>query len=214
MAGEKELLQEKIALLPEGVLKSVLTRFVDPSSELSAAARSRLEDKRRNSIDALHVASASGRGADGVDSVLDLGNCEIGCDGAKQLAELLYSTATRSLTALDLSSNKLTNLGTDFSGIGAICQALMKNTVLVSLSLARNQIQHQGAASIARMLKSNRCIQYLDLSRNMLRSEGCASECPTAALPLSPRPNVCVFQLLHDQLLRIRISTRSSSRST
>uniref|UniRef100_A0A7S1CP72 Uncharacterized protein n=1 Tax=Bicosoecida sp. CB-2014 TaxID=1486930 RepID=A0A7S1CP72_9STRA len=174
---EAEMLRDKVAALPDGVLKAILTRYADPKAreeEMPASAKRKLEDKRRDSIDRLAVVPHASHvvSADGVDSVLDLGNCEIGSKGAAQLAELLYSPATQSLTALDLSSNKLTDLGCEFGGVGAICSALSKNTVLTALNLARNQIQHQGSAGIARMLKSNRCIKYLDLSRNMLRSEG------------------------------------------
>ena len=70
------------------------------------------------------------------------------CTGALQLAELLQSPALRRLRHLDLSCNKLTDLGSTFTGVGALATALKKNRVLTSLNLARNSLFKNGACGM------------------------------------------------------------------
>lgn len=65
--------------------------------------------------------------------------------GGRALAKLLQSPALSRLRHLDLSSNKLTDLGTNFTAISAIATALEQNTVLTSLSLAKNTLFKNGA---------------------------------------------------------------------
>ena len=224
-ASETEFLLKKVRGLPEGRLKTALMGAIHPDG---AAAAAKIARRRGSVLDihALNSAMLSPmKGGFDITKGLDLGGLEIGKDGASrsvhallpphaytrppfltcpadagalQLAELLGSPALRQLQHLDLSCNKLTDLGSDFTGVTALASALRKNRVMTSLNLARNSLfkngRHRrtrharcflasppervmrhggaGAVALARALRENSSLQFLDLSRNNLRAEG------------------------------------------
>lgn len=170
-ASETEFLLKKVRGLPEGRLKTALMGAIHPDG---AAAAAKIARRRGSVLDihALNSAMLSPmKGGFDITKGLDLGGLEIGKDGASrcvhallpphactrppfltspadagalQLAELLGSPALRQLQHLDLSCNKLTDLGSDFTGVTALASALRKNRVMTSLNLARNSLFKNG----------------------------------------------------------------------
>ena len=126
---------------------------------------------------------------------LDLGNNDVGFDGAAALAKLLACGSGRlahlrldgnnlkaravkelaralggnaTLKSLDLGANHMSA-----SGAGAIAEALRCNSALEGLVLSSCYVGSDGAAAIADALRTeNRTLKSIDLSGNMLGRDG------------------------------------------
>ena len=93
--------------------------------------------------------------------VLTLAETNIQDDGCLELANVLAENRV-SLTRLNLSDNKVTNVG-----CLALAEALRNNTKLKSLSLFNNRIGNVGVAGLANVLQAtNRTLEQLNLAGN------------------------------------------------
>lgn len=123
--------------------------------------------------------------------------------GVSLLALGLMNNST--LTSLDLSFNRLSNLG-----VWALTQVLLPThlTAVRSLFLSKNGIANQGAIHLAEMLKTNQTLTELWLSNNEIGNQGVqqlaqvlATENKTLKfLSLSMNPfitDACVDALVH-----------------
>lgn len=108
---------------------------------------------------------------------LILGNCLIGDDGAKSLAEALGREGN-SLLELDLRGNKITEVGA-----AALAQAItIKKQGLLTLDLRENQIGDEGAQSIANALSNQCSLTELNISDNKIGNQGAKSIADSLAL--------------------------------
>ena len=112
-------------------------------------------------------------------------------------SDLLQASVTGALTSLNLSSNQLCGIWTDWNGehgtfttegITAIADALRVNGVLTSLNLGDNQLcgldgygrgtyTADGITAIADALRVNGALTALYLSSNYLKDEGVSAVC-------------------------------------
>ena len=102
---------------------------------------------------------------------LDLRSNALGPSDARAMAPALI--AGSSLTTLDLSSNNLTNLGTDMSGVSQLASAIAACGSLTECSLRGNRLGDEGWALLFRALcshPSNRIAAW-DLSGENLGAE-------------------------------------------
>lgn len=90
---------------------------------------------------------------------------KFGDEAIVELADQLHGNSA--LTALSLSSNKMTD-----EGAIAIAEALRNNEVLSDLNFAGNQIGDQGAFALAEVLEQNAHCTVLNLEYNQLTDEG------------------------------------------
>ena len=92
-------------------------------------------------------------------TVLDLGHCQLGSEGAGAMLEFLRRNTT--LTALDISRN---NMGDE--GSPALAEALRLNTTLTSLNLGTNDMGDDAALLLAQALRINTTLTWLNLGGN------------------------------------------------
>ncbi|CAF1091081.1 unnamed protein product [Adineta ricciae] len=96
---------------------------------------------------------------------LDLSSNRIGAEGTRHIGDALPTNMT--LTKLDLSSNQIGAEGTRHIG-----DALPTNMTLTKLDLSSNQIGAEGARHIGDALPTNMTLTKLDLSSNQIGAEG------------------------------------------
>ena len=103
---------------------------------------------------------------------LNFGDNGIGPVGANAVAAMV--AVTGSLTALDLSYNKLKD-----ESVSAVCQAIQSNkeTKLASLNFHYNHIGPDGANAVAAIVAVTGGLTALDLSSNNLKDEGVSAVC-------------------------------------
>jgi len=94
--------------------------------------------------------------------ILTLSSLQMGPEEEQWLAKVLRGNQT--LAYLDLSENS-------FHGI-ALGKALLQNTGIIELNLAKCKITSEGAHFMATALMYNKTLQVLNLSNNMLGAEG------------------------------------------
>jgi hypothetical protein len=100
---------------------------------------------------------------------LNLSRNEIGSQGAKLLANALYSN--RTLVYLDVNRQKLKGkIGAH--GTKHLAQGLRMNNSLRVLRLARNRIGFEGSRHLSGMLLVNRGLRILDLAHSKIGVEG------------------------------------------
>lgn len=103
--------------------------------------------------DAGATALADALGVKAVLNHLYLGLNFIGPAGATALGEALKVNAA--LTTLNLNTNRLTNYGTDMSGVLTIAEALRANASLTEVDVRGNQISGKGALQLAAAVHAN-----------------------------------------------------------
>jgi Ran GTPase-activating protein (RanGAP) involved in mRNA processing and transport len=98
-------------------------------------------------------------------TVLDFSYCDLKCDGAHAIADVLSVNTT--LTELDLSDNKLGE-----GGGCKIAESLYVNTTLTNLDLSYNGLGEGGAHAIGKALRVNTTLTNLNISVNNLGPGG------------------------------------------
>lgn len=96
---------------------------------------------------------------------LDLGDCKMKDDGAKDVARLLHINTT--ITDLTISGNHI-----GLSGWRIISSALEQNKTLKSLSLDFSNLGDDEAAILAEGIRENKGLRSLDLEGNRIGDEG------------------------------------------
>lgn len=91
--------------------------------------------------------------------LLNLDNCELDCQQAALLAEIV---PTSGLTSLVLSGNQI-----GFQGQQCLARMLAQNPTLASLSLTANQLNFQAIMQLLTSLKANSNLRLLDLHAQM-----------------------------------------------
>ena len=101
------------------------------------------------------------------DSTPDSLNLSGNCDGDGVLFIAFGLCNNRTLCTLDISNNKICDLGTQ-----EMAKALHENMTLQTLNISYNNIQVDGARAIAGALRANKALQNLDISNNNMRVVG------------------------------------------
>ncbi|XP_031564340.1 glutamate-rich protein 3-like isoform X2 [Actinia tenebrosa] len=96
---------------------------------------------------------------------LDLGDCKMKDDGAKDVARLLIHNKT--ITDLTISGNSI-----GLSGWRIISSALEQNSTLKSLSLDFSSLGDDESVILAEGIKENKGLRFLDLEGNRIGDEG------------------------------------------
>ncbi|XP_058857131.1 protein NLRC3-like [Acipenser ruthenus] len=97
---------------------------------------------------------------------LRFGQNPLGAEGAALLAEVLKSP--------DCKIERLWVVGTGLGseGVAKLCEGLLKNSSVVDLRMAINNIGDEGAASLAEVLKRNKTLKDIRLRDNMITDRG------------------------------------------
>ncbi|KAK6473317.1 protein NLRC3-like [Huso huso] len=97
---------------------------------------------------------------------LRFGQNPLGAEGAALLAEVLKSP--------DCKIERLWVVGTGLGseGVAMLCEGLLKNSSVVDLRMAINNIGDEGAGSLAEVLKRNKTLKDIRLRDNMITDRG------------------------------------------
>ena len=98
---------------------------------------------------------------------LDLANNELGPQSTNLIVNTLYTTQ---LLELNLSNNKLTDVGID--KLAAMFRISTKNTLLEKIDLSNNLITSLGVAKLFDALQKNPYLKRLVLSNNRFSGRG------------------------------------------
>lgn len=99
-------------------------------------------------------------------TALDLSHNRITNDGARQIAKLLGPKNV--LVDLDLADNQIHVEGSRFLG-----RALMHNRSLLKLKMRLNRMTDEGGRAFLEALSSNSVLEELDIGSNSIGSESC-----------------------------------------
>ncbi|OQV16018.1 hypothetical protein BV898_09790 [Hypsibius exemplaris] len=96
-----------------------------------------------------------------------LSNCDFGAECAKYIAGIIMEN--KSLVILDVSKNKLANVGNnDMIGL-----AIAENTVIRDLDLSHNGFSEKASLLIFTGATANTCLEVLNFSHNHVGENGC-----------------------------------------
>jgi hypothetical protein len=84
----------------------------------------------------------------------------------------LCALVLATLSVLDLSSNRLTNGGRNFTGLSSLALSLSVNSVLRSLNLCQNSLGDIGAESLSAGITRTSVLSHLNISKNGIGDRG------------------------------------------